>query len=110
MFLTNAKDNPSKNYKPTSGKNPHTMKVKLVMKGMQYNEKYPLRSLGYHWDTRLGGWVNSINLLETIGEIKERAKDGLFKDKKVIPHLIAHNTKDQIDVYFFVINIIDNLY
>lgn len=110
MFLNNHKNDPCKNYKPASGKDPHTMRVKLAMKGMQYNEKDPLGILGYHWDKRIGGWVNSMNLLETINEIKERAKDGLFKDKKIIPHLIAHDTKNEIDVYFFVINVIDYLY
>ena len=110
MFLNNAKSDPSKNYKPASGKDPHTMQVKLVMKGMQYDEKDPLSALGYYWDTRIGGWVKSLYLLKTINEIKERSKDGLFEDKKINPHLIAHDVKNQTDVYFFVINVIDNLY
>lgn len=110
MFLNNNKDYLRENYKPASGKNPHTIRVKLVMKGMHYDKKDPLGTIGYHWDTRIGGWISSMNLLETIDEIKERAKSGLFKDKKITPHLIAHNVKNQKDVYFFVKNVIDDLY
>jgi len=108
MFLNNSKKNSE--YKTSSGKDPHTIKVDFVIKGKQYNENDPLGDCGYWWNTRIGGWVKSMYLLETIDEIKERVKDGIFKDKKIVPRLIAHNTKDYHDVYFFVKNVFDDLY